>query len=138
MQFLTFGYDNAFHISLFRQFNYSGHFHFPISDSGWSDFGLFRSYPSGQAAIFSTLSKVIFNSPKGYLAEVSAFFTLIFACLLLLYIFSMRTLSFKVGFKKNEKLAFVPILVATIIAFPGVILVNGFPPYILGLVIILI
>jgi hypothetical protein len=138
LQFLTFGYDNAFHFSLFRQFNLSGHFHYPFSDSGWSDFGLFKSYPTGQAAIFSTLSKTILNSPKGYVEELSAFFTLILICFFLVYVFSMKILSARVGFLKNRKFFLVPVLIAAVFVFPGVILVNGFPPYLLGLIIILI
>jgi len=138
LQFLTFGYDNAFHLSLFRQFNSAGYFHYPFSDSGWSDFDLFKHYPTGQAALFSLFSKVMFNSPNGFIEEIAAFFTLIVICLSLIFLFSLKILSINRITALRSGLPLFLILIGLVFVFPGVIVVNGFPPYLFGLVIILI
>jgi hypothetical protein len=138
LQFLTFGYDNAFHLSLFRQFNSAGHFHYPFSDSGWSDFDLFKKYPTGQAALYSVFSKVMFNYPKGFIEEIAAFFTLIVVCLSLIFIFSLKIVSINRITALRRDLPLILILIGSVFVFPGVIVVNGYPPYLFGLVIILI
>lgn len=138
LQFITFGYDNAFHLSLMRQFDLVGNFFYPVSDSGWSDFGLFRSYPAGQAAMYSQIGKILFIPPNDWRGSVSVFLTLNILVFLGILIASMNILtsSNRLSFKVS---CFAGLITALgVVAYPGTLVVNGFPPYVLGLLILLI
>lgn len=138
LQFLTFGYDNAFHLSILRQFNASGHFYFPISDKGWSDFSLFRSYPTGQGALYSLYSKVIFQSSNLWIDAVACLLTLTFCILIWILFISLKIVKSGNQFKLKTHFYLLPILLMTVVVFPGTLMVNGFPPYVLGLLVIVI
>ena len=138
IQFLSFGYDNAFHLSLFRQFNISGHFPSPFSDDGWSDFTLFRSYPTGQAALYSLLSKLLFGFPKGFSAETASFFTLILVTLILAFTLGFKLVLGGKSLSRINLLVSVSFLLAGTFVYLGIFVSNGFPPYLLGSFILLI
>lgn len=138
LQFISFGYDNAFHISLMRQFDLVGNFFYPVSDSGWSDFGLFRSYPAGQAAIYSQIGKIVFDSQLDWRRSVSVFLTLNILVSLGILITSIKivTSTNRLNFKVS---CFSGVILALgVVAYPGTLSVNGFPPYVFGLLILLV
>jgi hypothetical protein len=138
IQFLSFGYDNAFHLSLFRQFNVAGHFPAPFSDSGWSDFSLFRSYPTGQAAVFSLLSKVLFGNPKGFSEEIASFFTMILVAFILSILFGYKlVLAGRTMTRMNLLSSFLFLLIGSFV-YLGIFVSNGFPPYLLGIMVLLV
>jgi hypothetical protein len=59
VQFLSFGYDNAFHLMVYRGFRETSWLPVKYVSSWWSDFGLFESTPIGSSALFSFLSSAI-------------------------------------------------------------------------------
>lgn len=138
IQFLTFGYDNAFHLSLFRQFNVAGYFPVPFSDAGWSDFSLFRNYPTGQAAIFSLFAKVLFGNPNALSEETASFFTLILVSFILSIFLGFRlTLVDSSITIINSVTSFLFLSVGSFV-YLGIFVSNGFPPYLFGILVLLI
>lgn len=131
LQFLTFGYDNAFHFGLFKGYRLTPQFPF-LAGSKWSsDFGLFHVYPPGQAALWSFLANPLVGNSHEVKRELAAFLTISLLCLGLSFaaiymLFNHTIFYFKSKYEKA--------VLATVIGLGtyGTLLVNGFPPYVLG------
>ncbi len=137
LQFLSFGYDNAFQFSAFRGFNQTSWYP-NIDFANWfTDFQLFKSVPMGHSSLMSFLLHpftFVNGNPESLVVFYAAF-----------QLFSMFLLIFLVhralnrDFTKNRQSRLLrsifSILIVTCIA--ATMLVNGFAPYFWSLVLIL-
>ena len=132
LQFLGFGYDNAFHMTVFRGYRLTSWFPDSSDTNWWTDFKLFQVTPTGSSALFSTFSNALIGENHDAYLEAASFFVIqIFMLLALIWI----SMSFLIKFypKKNEKKYFLItsiLLVLLIVYSTGTMLVNGFPPYV--------
>jgi hypothetical protein len=137
LQFLSFGYDNAFQFSAFRGFSQTSWYP-NIDFANWfTDFQLFKSVPMGHSALMSfILHPFTFIDEK---TETQIVFYATFQ------IFSIFLLIFLVHRFLNHSLTkdFPTILLRSIFSFlivtcvASTMLVNGFAPYYWCLVLIL-
>jgi hypothetical protein len=132
LQFLGFGYDNAFHLTVFRGYRLTSWFPDSSDTNWWTDFKLFQVTPTGSSALFSTFSNALIGENHDPYLEAASFFVIQIFMLLALISISM---SFLIKFypKKNEKKYFLItsiLLVLLIVYSTGTMLVNGFPPYV--------
>jgi hypothetical protein len=135
-QFLTLGYDNALHFSLFRSFIETPWFPF-VSKNDWSSqFTGFNSYPSGQSVLYSFFSSILL--PEGVTVEmlVGVFFLLGIIGMVGVFLTVFQP-AYKENKLKNFPLRFT-LAAATSIMGAGILMTNGFPPYLLGIMIFLL
>lgn len=136
LQFMTYGYDNAFHFSLYKAYRVTSWFPF-LNPSEWgSNFSLFRTYPSGQAALFSFITGIFLGDNLATVPSICAYF------LILIFTFiglASLTKSFILPNTEGplNAIAWAAAVVVTT-AFAGVLVVNGFPPYLFGFLLVLI
>lgn len=137
LQFLSYGYDNAFHFTIFRGFIETNWFPNVDLNSWFTDFQLFRKVPLGYYGIISFL-----NYPFKFFGTNSASSLIFFAWSQIFLIFLLIWLVFKfLKEQRKEKLsqdatnAFLSAMIVICIA--STLLVNGFAPYFCSLVIIL-
>jgi hypothetical protein len=136
IQFLTYGYDNAFHISILKAFQATSWYSF-LEPSRWSsDFELFQNYPAGQAALFSFMSEVFVTEATEPTNLVLAYATLL-VCLFLGIVFLSRMLIQDQNHGFQNVIVWFAAVTLTI-TFVGPVLVNGFTPYLLSLFLLLI
>lgn len=136
LQFMVYGYDNAFHFSLFRIYFSSQKYLTSASDFTYTDFGLFRSYPGGFYAISSFLSSIITGSTEDPKKVLSAYFlVLIFICLSTLWI-SFRLI--QINGSNRTQILHITLLFLAFVSTVGVLLTNGYPPYLYSLLILLL
>ena len=136
IQFLTLGYDNALHFSLFRSFVATPWFPF-ASDKDWSTpFTGFYSYPSGQSALYSFFSSILLPDGATVEALVSVFFLLGVAGVIGIFLIVFQPVCKDNSFK-NLSLRFM-LAATTSIMGAGIMMTNGFPPYLLGIAIFLL
>jgi hypothetical protein len=136
LQFMTFGYDNALHFSLYKSYQITSWYPF-VNQLEWaSNLSLFQNYPSGQAALFSFLSEIFAgNQNKPLLALCSYFLLLLCNFIGIIYLVRLLIVKFSSGIRSF--MAWISaIVIAT--AFAGVLFVDGFPPYLLGLMLVLL
>jgi hypothetical protein len=138
LQFLSFGYDNALHFSLYKSFRETSWY--PILDVGnWSsDFSLFKSYPSAQAALFSLLSEIFVGGTDDPIRNLSAYFSLVFLVFILTIFLIYRILQVQNNARLQVKISFFISAATVCYAFGGIFLTNGFPPYLFGLFVLLV
>lgn len=131
LQFLGFGYDNAFHLTVFRGYRLTSWFSDPNQANWWTDFKHLQVSPTGSSALFSTFSNVLIGENHDPYLETASFFVIQIFMLIAL-------ISISVAFvmnqhpKKYHKRFFIivlTLLVPLIIYSAGTMLVNGFPPY---------
>lgn len=132
LEFLSFGYDNALHFSLFRDYRSTASFPFGFASSWATDFGLFKAYPSGQAAIWSFSAEPLIGNSVDPILNLNVFVTLAFVCLLGISVILWRLLR-----KPNGNLlerVLVPVGLSALIGvgIVGILFSNGFIPYALG------
>jgi hypothetical protein len=138
LQFLSLGYDNAFHFAIFRYFRAEPWFPFSSQKPWGTDFGLFNTYPSGQSAFWSFLAEPIIGNNLDSGTNLIVFgvvnlfilvfiFWLIFRCIQNLRRGSIFDLVFAV----------ISSLVISI-GYVGIFFTNGFPPYAAGILILLL
>ncbi len=133
LQFLGYGYDNAFHLTVFRGYRSTNWF--PIADSSnwWSDFELFKRTPTASSAVYSLFSNIAIGSNNLPMMEMSAFLAINLVALFSI-IYIGTKIVFGQDYKKLSFLNFSILLtgnVAVILSTSGVMLANGFPPYLL-------
>lgn len=136
LQFLTFGYDNAQHLGLLKVFVNEKTLSSSIFGSWENDFGLFREYPPGHALFTSYVSRVFFWNLARENNQLIVFFLMNFAVFVSCMVIAN---SFTLG-KKLTTRRFAPSLLATALAlYPwGILYTNGFGPYLVGILIILL
>jgi hypothetical protein len=133
LQFLGLGYDNAFHLTVFRGYRLTSWFPEANSVTWWTDFDLFMRAPTGSSALFSFSSNILIGSSHDPFLEMSAYAVLLVSLLVAIsYIFikfmlEKRHLGAKWLFTFSCFLGIILIVAST----SGVLLVNGFPPYLL-------
>ena len=138
LQFLSFGYDNALHFSLYKSFRISSWYPFLDLNNWSSNFSLFRNYPSAQAAIFSFLADIFVGKSDDPIRNLSAFFLVIIIFFILMIFFIYRILQIQNSKRSPVNIFLIISAVATCYAFGGIFLTNGFPPYQFGLFVLLI
>jgi hypothetical protein len=140
VQFLSYGYDNAFHLMVYRGFIETSWFPLNYLPEWWSDFGLFKSTPIGSSALFSAFSS-IFLSGENEMASATSAFLLInlmiicAICLISIRIILQSDLNFSSRFQKS---CLAVGIISTVLLTSGTLLVNGFPPYNFAVLIILL
>lgn len=138
-QFLSFGYDNALHFSLFQVYSTEQEFQFGLNANWTNDFGLFATYPPGYSALWAFIhdnSFGILNSSVGNL--LSSFFIL---NLCLIVIVTLLGADLVLHLSQNtqiSKKSICVLIVGPIMYFWGILLTNGFAPYLLGVLVILL
>ncbi len=135
LQFLIYGYDNAFHFSLFRIYmtseNYSD-----ILQSNWTtDFELFRNYPGGFYAIGSTLASIIVGDTEDPINLLSAYFLILLILFLAIFFLSICLIKPKGIRDMRDMRPFAMVL--PLVTSTGILLTNGYPPYLYSLLILL-
>lgn len=136
LQFLIYGYDNAFHFSLFRIYMTAENYPTASANNWPTDFELFRNYPGGFYAVASFLSSIFVGNTEDPMRLLSAYFlTTTFTCLGILVV-SVLIITSKYGIAKfsNRHL----IVVLPLFASVGILLTNGYPPYLYTLLILLL
>lgn len=135
-QFLIYGYDNAFHFSLFRIYATSEQFPNKLNDHWPSDFALFKSYSGGFYAVASFLSSAITGSTENPNKLIAAYFLTvltIFVSVIILSILIIRSVSTGISTVGT----YLWILLAFVSSI-GILLTNGYPPYLYALFILLL
>ena len=133
LQFLGFGYDNAFHLTVFRGYRSTNWF--PNVDSAlwWTDFELFKRTPTASSAVYSLISNAGIGSNNLPLMEMSVYVAINIIVLFSIVYVSVKFVSSNTC--KNNHYLISYLLFAgistVILSTSGVMLVNGFPPYLL-------
>ena len=136
IQFLLYGYDNAFHFSLYRLYALSEQFPNQLNQDWSSDFVLFKNYSGGFYALASFLSSSIAGSTDDGIRLIAAYFLILVTMCAGVIVFSMCLLK---SLSKNQKLGILNFLVAlAFFASIGVLLTNGYPPYIYACLILIL
>ena len=134
LQFLLYGYDNAFHFSLFRIYMSSQQYLTSTSDTKLTDFSLFRAYPGGYYAISSFLSSIFTGYTEDPKKLLSAYFLILMFCC-----FGIFWMSYVlVSIKKVNRRQLNPVLLVTLpfVSSVCILLTNGYPPYLYSLLIL--
>ncbi len=137
-QFLTFGYDNALHFSLFRVFTKEQQYYFGLNSSWVNDFGLFQTYPPGYSALWSFAYNSFLGSNTTNVGNLMLFFFL--ANITLLVVVYIQSVDLILRFSRYPQKWKFSVLIATtppVLYFWGLLLTNGFAPYLLGVSILL-
>lgn len=137
LQFLTFGYDHAFHFSSYRGYLLTNWFPFFSTDNWWTDFELFRRSPTGSSAFFSFVSLAL-----PIRLDDSSSLLVGYASILLSLLIGVVFLIFKLTQLRVEKTSLKPLLFllsSFLMLYSMLTLItNGFPPYALSVFIILL
>jgi hypothetical protein len=137
-QFLTFGYDNALHFSLFRVFTKEQQYYFGLNSSWVNDFGLFHTYPPGYSALWSFAYNSFLGSNNTNVGNLMLFFFL--ANITLLFVVYIQSVDLILRFSRYPQKWKLSVLIVTtppVLYFWGLLLTNGFAPYLLGVSILL-
>ena len=136
LQFLIYGYDNAFHFSLFRIYMTAENYPTASANNWPTDFELFRHYPGGFYAVGSFLSSIVVGDTEDPTSLLSAYFSILIFIYLGILLVSVSLITSKHGSPKfwNRHL----IIVLPLIASVGILLTNGYPPYLYTLLILLL
>ena len=136
LQFLIFGYDNAFHFSLFRIYM-TAETYPSVSANNWpTDFELFRNYPGGFYAVSSFLSSIFVGDTEDPIRLLSAYFLIVTLTCFGILVVSVLAITSKHGIVKFSKRHLIVVL--PLIASVGILLTNGYPPYLYSLLILLL
>ena len=138
MQFLSYGYDNAFHFTLFRGFSDTSWYP-KVDFANWfTDFQLFTNGPMGYYALTSFLLH-----PFTLIQDNPDFLLTMFATFQLLTPFILAWLVFKCIFDKDKvtkmtKVSYLSFSFLIVFCLPTTLLFNGFAPYFFSIVVMLI
>ena len=140
LQFLTFGYDNAFHFTQYRAFRESSWFPYASNNLWSSDFSLFKTSPQGLHALFSFLTSVLIGDNHNALLELNSYGFLSLGFLVTATICSINLIKKQIRPQFNKNINIIVFWLIAIIAFAtlGTLFTNGFPPYILSSCVILL
>ncbi|CAN2228249.1 hypothetical protein MCEMRE191_01400 [Candidatus Nanopelagicaceae bacterium] len=138
LQFLSYGYDNAFHFTLFRGLNETSWYP-NVDPANWfTDLQLFTNVPLGYYALTSFISQpfyFIHNNPTNTLIFFASF--QVFSIFLLIWLV-FRVLTDPRINKIPAKILNALLSVVIVTCLASTLLVNGFAPYFWSLIIILI
>jgi hypothetical protein len=136
LQFSLLGYDNALHFSLFRYYRSEEVFPFGYINSWGTDFEQFLNYPAGQAAIWSFLSMLIIGNSKNPDLEFLVFNVLYFATFTLLVLATYKIIRTSSRMFFDSRILVLGFSIIINFSLFGVIVSNGFPPYLLGTMVL--
>lgn len=137
VQFMTFGYDHAYHLVLYKSFVAEQRTAF--TGEGWqNNFSLFTDYPFGQPSTFAFTRFLLFGNVED--ARIDTTFYFVANCLILtipiLLVFASNKSTWRAGQRSSKFLSLAMAFFAVVIcALP---LTNGYPPYLFGLLVIVI
>jgi hypothetical protein len=138
LQFFSFGYDNAFHFAIYRYYRTEPWFPFGSEFPWATDFGLFKTYPSGQGALWSFLAEPLIGDNLG--AEKNLVAYAVINIVLLVFI-NLLTFSLIYDYSQKSKLdlVFIGFVSFTIsVGYFGIFFTNGFIPYAAGILVLLV
>jgi hypothetical protein len=132
IQFLGFGYDNAFHLTMFRGYRLTSWFPDATQPNWWTDFDLFRVAPAGSSALFSIFSNALIGNNHDSHLEMTSFALINLSMTVAILAISFQLISIHLPIRYDKRILFVilPGVSALIIYLAGTMLVNGFPPYV--------
>ncbi len=137
LQFLSYGYDNAFHFTLFRGFNETSWFPNVDLTNWFTDLEIFTKVPLGHYALMSFIyhpfTYVESNPTSSLIFYASSQIFSIFLLTWLVYRFISDS-------RKDEiknKITNAVMSLTIVICLASTLLVNGFAPYFWSLIIIL-
>jgi hypothetical protein len=138
LQFLGFGYDNAFHFMAFRGLRETSWMPFGSDPGWWTEFELFRRAPSGASAIYSFMSVPLIGSTSNPYQELAVYGALSLCSFMAIIFFAIKLLSSQNILPwKTHKILQNLLLVFLITGSTGVLLSNGFPPYVIETLLII-
>jgi hypothetical protein len=138
LRFFSFGYDNAFHFAIYRYYRAEPRFPFGSKSPWATDFGLFKTYPSGQGALWSFLAEPIIGNNLETEKNLVAY-AVINIVLLIILNFLVFSLIYQHSQKSIFDLVFIGFVsLAVSIGYFGIFFTNGFIPYAAGIVVVLI
>lgn len=138
LQFFSFGYDNAFHFGIFRYFRSSTWFPFGLESNWGTDFGMFHTYPTGQAALWSFLAEPLIGNSIDPLENLAAYTFILASSFFLMVILVFRQIRPKLGGFYLVWLTPILLSIFINITFSSILFTNGFLPYYFGLLCVLI
>jgi hypothetical protein len=138
LQFLSLGYDNAFHFAIFRYFRAEPWFPFSSQKSWGTDFGLFNTYPSGQSAFWSFLAEPIIGNNLDSEKNLIVFGVVNLSILIFMFWLIFRCIH---NLRRRSIFDYVFAVISSLvvsIGYVGIFFTNGFPPYAAGILILLL
>jgi hypothetical protein len=138
LQLLSFGYDNAFHFAIFRYFRSSTWFPFGFESKWGTDFGMFQTYPTGQAALWSFFAEPLIGNSVDSVENLAAYTSILTTCLFLMTFYVFRQIRTTSG--GFFYIWLTPLLLSVLInfTFSFILFTNGFLPYFFGLLCVLL
>lgn len=133
LQFMLYGYDNAFHFSLFRLYTSSQQFPNSFNENWPSDFVLFKQYSGGFYAVASFLSSTLSGQTADSRELVVGYFMAIILFFIGIWFTSIIILK---SFSTTNFHLVVFCLSIALISSVGILLTNGYPPYLYALLIL--
>lgn len=139
LQFLSFGYDNAIHFTAFRGYRSENWFPNLVQTSNWTDLSLLTNYPGGFSVISSFTSEILIGKSKTTPLELSAYIILLFVCLILIVLTSSNIVRQITPEMKSRNLFLIMLLLVLFtVSVTATLITNGFPPYLLAILITLL
>ncbi len=138
MQFLSFGYDQAFHFTLFRGFIDTSWYPNVDLDGWFTNFELFTNGPLGYYSLSSFILhpfSIINSDPESLLILYASF--QIFTIFLLMWL-TFNFIADSIKAKGIEKINVAVLTFLIVFCLPSTLLLNGFPPYFMSIILILI
>ena len=137
VQFMTSGYDHAYHLVLYKSFVAEERTAF-VGDGWQNNFSLFTDYPFGQPSTFAFARFLLFGNVED--ARIDTTFYFVANCLLLsipiLLVLTTNKSTWRTNTRSSKFLTLTMGFFALFIcALP---LTNGYPPYLFGLFVIVI
>ncbi len=138
MQFLSYGYDHAFHFTLFRGFIETSWYPNVDLANWFTDFQLFTNGPLG----YYSLSSFVLH-PFSIIKSNPEFLLILYASFQIFTIFLLVWLTFNcitdfVMTNKTEKNFIAVLSLLVVFCLPVTLLFNGFPPYFMSIILILV
>lgn len=138
LQFLSFGYDNAFHFTLFRGMAETS-WNPALDQENWfTDFQLFTKVPLGYHQIASFISTPFLFWTNSAEASLAWFATFQILSSFLFAFLSYRLILGRMTLIKQEKIRALILSLAITTGLSATLLVNGFPPYFMAINVSLI
>jgi hypothetical protein len=138
LQFLSFGYDNAFHFTLFRGMVDTS-WNPALDQENWfTDFQIFTKVPLGYHQIVSFVSTPFLLWNNSAEASLAWFATFQILSSLLFVFLSYKLILGRMKLNKQTKIRAMFFSLAITSGLSATLLVNGFPPYLMAVNVSLI
>ena len=138
LQFMSLGYDNAFHFALFRYYRSDAWFPFSSETPWGTDFGLFNTYPSGQSALWSFLTEPIIGNNLDSVQSLAVYATINMVALIAMTWLLVRCMQQYSRKTLVDRIFISSVSLVTGIGYIGVFFTNGFIPYAAGILVLLV